>query len=151
MVCLAGAGSPICEIQFCDASPNERGRPQAMHAHYAQHRTFEAPENPVEEEDVDIEFFTDQDLQQPSCAAPRHAKASDTQACTRRGSAAADPPAVGMLAGFEEVDAASLAALLGQEASTMCDIVFCDEDSRPAAGATYPCSPVPFSFFLFIV
>lgn len=106
-----------------------------QHANYKQQLNSTAS---GADEDLDIEFFTEQDLQQPCSVAARHTET--THDTSRAGYGAADQehsPVAQTPLGFEEVDAASLAALLGQEeASTMCNIVFCDADSSPGAAGS---------------
>ena len=108
-----------------------------MHGQHCENREQQPNDAALQHDhDLDIEFFTEKDLQQPSQLEVRHAQMSCSSA--RGGDGAArhsNSPAGRTPVGFEEVDAASLAALLGQEASTMCDIVFCDEDSASPAGA----------------
>lgn len=115
-----------------------------MHAPHTQHRRGKLPVASPEAQDVAIEFLTDQDLPDPEAASPRHQDTHALHAFPLHDSVAAHAaPAADMPVGFEEVDVASLAALLGQEPSTMCDIVFLDEDSPTmhAAGA----SPLPLA------
>lgn len=134
--CAEPSASQDCEIQFCD-DHTQHEFSLTMLGQQCENGEQQPNDAALQHDhDLDIEFFTEKDLQHPSQSEAGHAQMSCSSARGGGGATRQSNCPLGRTpVGFEEVDAASLAALLGQEASTMCDIVFCDEDSASPAGA----------------
>jgi hypothetical protein len=126
-------------MQFYDDADDTDAlkEPSKVHpAHPSHSRDYRHPAAPQQKgSDAAVEIVMAQDLQLPSLPAP--ASAQNTLAKADRHGSAAQPKAYEAAtktpAGFEEVDTASLAALLGQDESMMCEIVFLHDDPPGAA------------------